>query len=144
MARPSRQSGAAGLLWVAGAALASLALLGSGAKHANAADSWPLEEAADLSVLRAEAEFESGARVVRVQVLRGLPGQVVVEVEDFVVGTDTLLASGQMLYTRDADSREPLMVPLSMDQRFVVVQPHAEWGRVHRDTGLGIAMHLTD
>ena len=82
MARPSRQSGAAGLLWVAGAALASLALLGSGAKHANAADSWPLEEAADLSVLRAEAEFESGARVVRVQVLRGLPGQVVVEVEE--------------------------------------------------------------
>ena len=144
MASSSRQSGAVALLWVAGAALAGIALLRSAAPTHHKADAWPLEDATDISVLRAEAELEGGARVLRAQVLHGLAGKVVIEVEDFVLGTDTLLASAQTLYTRDAGSREPILVPLSMDQRFVVVQPDAEWGRVHRDTGLGIAMHLTD
>lgn len=94
-------------------------------------------------MLRVEGEFEGGARVVRAQILRGLPGQVVIEVENFVIGTDQLLASGQSLFTRDADSREPIYASLSMDQRFVVVQPAAEWGRVHRDTGIGVTMHVT-
>lgn len=121
-------------------------MFGSGPAGSGAtpSDDWQLKDAADLSVLRVEAEFEQGARVVRAQVLRGLPGQVVVEVENFLVGTDQLLATGQSLFTRAADSREPIYASLSMDQRFVVVQPVAEWGRVHRDTGIGITMHLSD
>lgn len=98
----------------------------------------------EVVAFRAHAELEDGARLVRANVIHSRPGEVVIEVSDFLFGTDRLLASSQWAEVREMDSFEPLVVALSNDQRFVVIEPEAEWGRVHRDTGLGVAMYLAD
>ena len=98
----------------------------------------------DVVVYRTCATLDDEARQVYADVLRTGPGEISVAVNDLVVGAGQVLASGRRAYVREASSREPIYFGLSQDQRTVAVIPDAEWGRVHRDAGLGVSMQLVD
>lgn len=76
--------------------------------------------------------------------LRTGANEVSVAVNNLLLEFGTVSASGRRIAVRDGASREPVHFVLSQDERTVSVVPDGPWGSVHRDTGLGVTVHLLD
>jgi hypothetical protein len=55
-----------------------------------------------------------------------------------------ILASSERTRVRAADSHEPVVLRLAQDSRSIVISPEASWGRIHRDSGLGLEYEIVD
>jgi hypothetical protein len=103
-----------------------------------------LRDPDDIVCLRAEWSLAAEGRTIRAQVSRGQQGEVVIDLADFFLGDGLILASSERTRVRAADSWEPVVLRLSQDDRSIVIAPEASWGRVHRDTGLGLEYEIVD
>lgn len=95
-----------------------------------------LRDPHDIVCLRSELSLEDEGRTIRAQVSRGQKGEVIIDLANYLLGDSLILASSERTHVRAADSSEPIAMRLAQDDRTIVIVPEAEWGRVHRDTGL--------
>lgn len=98
----------------------------------------------EIVCLRSELILEDEGRTIRAQVSRGQKGEVIIDLANFLLGDGLILASSERTRVRAADSNEPIVMRLAQDNRSVVIAPEGSWGRVHRDTGLGLEFELAE
>lgn len=98
----------------------------------------------EIVALRSEFELAGEGRTVRVQVNRGQTGEVIIDLANFFLGDGMILSSTERTRVREADSWEPVQFGLAGDDRIVVIEPEASWGKVHRDSGYQLRCRIEE
>lgn len=117
---------------------AAFGLAGFGAGVAVGSDPVPRQVTEAVTRYWIDAFPPDSDREIELRILDGPAGSVHVAYWEVLPGPGRIEAMKSDVYRVRADSRAPLRVRLGDGDRVCVVRPHAEWGRIHQDTGLGL------
>lgn len=117
---------------------AAFGLAGFGAGVAVGSDPGPRLASDAVTRYWTDAFVPGSERELELRVLAGPSGSILVAYWEVLPGIGRIDAMKSDVYRVRADSREPLRVRVGDGERLCIVRPHAEWGRVHQDTGLGL------